>query len=57
VLNTSNNSKNISLDLNSLGISEKNQAFDVWTKQKIKLKNDFTVSVNSHETKVYRFSK
>lgn len=57
ILNISDQTKTIELDLASLGIVEKAKGVEVWTKEKIGYKSKMKFSVASHQTKVYRFSK
>ena len=57
ILNTSDKVQNIQLNLAELGIAGKNKAFDVWSKTTAKTGRSMNVSVDSHETKVYRLSK
>ncbi len=56
VLNATDKTQKINLDLEALGIINKSKAFDVWSKSTIKTNKTLTLNVNSHETKVFRFS-
>ncbi|TXH20239.1 MAG: glycoside hydrolase family 27 protein [Chitinophagaceae bacterium] len=57
VLNTSDKTQTININLPELGIANKTVATDVWSKSNIKIKNTMKLSVAAHETKVYRISK
>lgn len=57
ILNTSDKTQTIQLNLAELGIANKTRAFDVWSKAHTNIGNNFKVTVASHETKVYRLSK
>jgi alpha-galactosidase len=57
VLNVSDKTQTINIDLAALGITGKSNATDLWSKAKTKVKNTIKVQAASHETKVYRLAK
>ena len=57
VLNVSDKTQTINIDLASLGITGKSNATDLWSKAKMKVKNSIKVQAASHETIVYRLAK
>lgn len=56
ILNSSDKTQTIQLNLSELGIVNKTKGFDVWTKTSTKIGNNLRLEVASHETKVYRLS-
>ncbi|HRB80360.1 MAG TPA: glycoside hydrolase family 27 protein, partial [Niabella sp.] len=57
VLNASDKTQSVELDLGALDIVGKSRSFDVWEKTKSSVKNKLKLTVASHETKVFRLSK
>ncbi len=56
ILNVSDKTQTITVDLSQLGITNKHKAKDLWSKKTINIKKQgkIKVKVASHETKVYR---
>ncbi len=55
VLNVSEATQTANIPLSELGIANKNQAKDLWSKEMLRIDNAIEVKVAPHETKVYRF--
>lgn len=56
VLNTSNKEQVATIKLSELGIFDKTQATDVWSKKTFGVNNQIKSTIAAHETKVYRLS-
>lgn len=57
ILNTSDKAQTANFSLADLKVFNKTKSKDLWTKKMVNFKDRINVKVDSHETKVYRFSK
>lgn len=57
ILNLTDTKSTFNLDLTEVEVFGKTWMIDLWSKKKQKVKREIVVTVDSHETKLFRFSK